>query len=729
MEKVPVKVSSSYLGTLESLENRELVCGKIENKSIPDAFIFYLIELASPFKTKIVDRILKCLNLHFFSLSEEATLEDFELMLEGINEELSKLVNSGESSWLGNLNSLIGLINDDEVYLSQSGRVGGYIFRKEKISSLVSTGACSSHPLKTFTDVTSGKLVSGDQLILGNINLFNSLSLNQLRTLTKLDEPQKEILELCRILKKSRQKQINAIIIKASESNEALENSPDSSGTIYLDEPNETIKIFWNKKILPLLQLFFDKSLRLGKKVNKQSVVYGRKIQDRWQKKYGPETGKLLRQGKKEIGKLLGETGKKIQPQFEKLTQAKGFKHIKIKAVSYKEKNEKATRFFQNGIEMLANLLRYLSRKEKRKFLVGCLILFVLLFAYNKIRVNNDKRSAAVHQIEVVNSYDKATALFKEGKEDLALGKTNLTDKLFSALEFAQNAKEAPENAEKANKLIKDIRAVLDDRTKTVRFYNVTGFEFINNIADIALSGSDLFGLNADGKIYQADTQNKETKLIGSLDKAAGKPQSATFSKSMKKLLVTTDANKIFAFDPANRSSEELKLAEVSQQWEKSDSLSTYSTNLYLLDGSEGNIWKHTLTESGYSAKSSYLDTRKTSIKNAVDFSIDGNVYVLMPNGTVGRFVKGSPDKDFSLKEIPKPDDKILLPSRIYSDEDTNYIFILDKKAGRILKFDKTGTFVNQYVFDEQNIDDFALNSKLQKLWILSGGKIFEGDL
>ena len=100
-----------------------------------------------------------------------------------------------------------------------------------------------------------------------------------------------------------------------------------------------------------------------------------------------------------------------------------------------------------------------------------------------------------------------------------------------------------------------------------------------------------------------------------------------------------------------------------------------------------------------------------------------------MSDGSVAKLVKGSLEQDFSLKGIPEPKNKIVEPKKLYTDEDTANIFVLDKGNNRVLKFDKTGSYLNQYYFDGVRIEDFVVNPKLQKLWVLSQGKIYEGNL
>ena len=104
--------------------------------------------------------------------------------------------------------------------------------------------------------------------------------------------------------------------------------------------------------------------------------------------------------------------------------------------------------------------------------------------------------------------------------------------------------------------------------------------------------------------------------------------------------------------------------------------------------------------------------------------AIDGNVYILLNTGEVGKFTRGT-NQTFTLTGQYQ---KIEIPSQLFTDEYTNWIFILDKKSNSILRFNKSGEYVNQYIIDSYTIDDFVINGKTQKIWAMNSGQIFEID-
>lgn len=718
-------VKSSYLTTKNNPEDRDLLCGKVELLS--DCFVFYIIELLNPLRdSKISKKILQVIENTTKTTEDGLSVDDFEILLKNINEGLSRL-SEIDDTWLGNLNAVLGLVDGNEIAISQSGGITGYIFRRNKIQTLTekSIDEMIPHPLKTFSDIITGDLTEGDQIIFGNEDLFARVSLDHLRDLTKRDNIDEEALELAKHLRKARAFQANVVIVGVVARNNTSDS--DIPNIIYIDESADNLKIFIDKYALPFLDLTKRYSLKIAKFLFETSKEIARKSRREWQQNYGPKTRELMRKSSDKIKKSWEESRRKDRAVV--IENQESLRKLRIKAVPYSRREK------HPFVKVISGYTRYLIKaknifkKENRKYLYAVLIVFVLLFAYAKIRINNEKRAEKTQQIETINAYDKAKETFDKAKSNLALGKTtDLTD-LYTALSLARQAQQAETNKDKAVVLEKEINTMIDDRIKAVRYYQPTLYNLAEKAGKIILVGSEIYGLTSEGKIYVVDTRDQESKLVGSIGKDYGDTVNISYTDSQKKLLILTSQNRLLAFDINTKVAEELKTTNDNFLWEEANALAVYSSNIYLLGSESGEVWKHTLQDNIYSKGSAYADIRRVSIRGAVDMAVDGNIYILQNDGQILKFVKGAWEQDFSVRNIPAPDNAILIPTQIVTNEDTNNIFVLDKKANRIVKFDKSGDFVNQYYFDGITIEQFVVNTKLQKIWALSGGKIYEGNL
>lgn len=723
MTKRELFVQSSCIVTINKLEGLELVCAKIESPFSSSDFLFYIIELGKTYQNSKTVRKISQLLQNNAKLTNAFDDAFFEKTIGEINKTLRRLAENEDNSWIGNLNAVIGLVGNGNIYLTQAGIMTGYIFRKNKVSAILDRNEDTDHEV-TFSEITSGKIINNDQILFGNFRLLNRISLDRIRNFLS-DRPAKETMtELSRYLQRNKVKDVNAILIQATENDSSTNSDPDSD-IIFLDEEKNEFKDFLQKKALPAGGRFLSTANQTSRQLLKQGKSVYRLLKKRWDEKYGPRTKKAFTSGKKSFEDLIVKSGDKVKPQLSKIKNEYNGK-IKIKAVAYHKKyagNDLAVKI-QDAFSVAAIAFK----RENRKYLYVALILVALIIGYNKIKENNEKRTEIVKQIEVINSYDKAVEAFDRAKEDLLLGKTTSLAALQVALDLANKAKQVESNQDRALKLEKEIKDFLDERTKTVRFYNPDAFDFQDTISNILIAGSEIYGIDQTGKIFIADTRERKTNIIDSLPADAGKFVNFSYSDSLEKLFIQTNKKQIFTFSIKDRTLEELKMAD-DAVWEDAISISTYSTNIYLLDSENGQVWKHTLKNDAYQKGSTYADTKKNSLRGAVDLVVDGNLFVLKNDGKVSKYVKGTLEPDFALKNIPKPDDQILIPAKIYTEEGSNSIFVLDKKANRIIKFDKAGDFVNQYVFDGLTVDSFVANAKLQKIWALSGGKIYEGNL
>lgn len=722
---------SALLTTKNKIGDRELACEKIVSKNSANNFLFYLIELDKPYtNSKIVNKIVQIVRNRAKTTSGDITDQDFDRLLSALNEGVSRVAETGEKQWIGHLNAVVGMISDKEIIISYSGNVVGYIFRKNKISAITNKEIeTSTNPIKTFTDVTSGKLAEDDQFVFANTSLFQHIPLDRLRDMLKEPSAAEALHALNRLLRKRKVVDVNAIIIESRDPLFSDLNTEDVD-QICLDEPEETALQIIQKTVKPIYEKCTKVVVPILKKcwnATKKGLALFAK---NWDEKYSKDISKNIGHFGELVGKGANKTKLMIEPELEKLKEHPRHQKVKIHSTYYSKSKQGA--LFSSVINIFTIAYRNIAllfKKENRKFLYIILILIVLCVAYNKIKENNTGRKEILSKTQVDTSYDRAEKLYNEASSDLKLGKTDTASKFNDAQTLATTALTSEKDREKATALLRKINDVIDESIKAKRFYVNDPATLNASVKKIAITGTMIYGFADESKLYMVDMRDKEAKLVTVLNKEYGVPEDLYYSTFENKFFLETNLNQLFKFDPSSKAFENLSIVDEGQKWENSKSLSTYSSNVYILDTDQGEVWKHMIRDSGYAKGTKYVDTKKVNLKNAVDFAVDGNIYALMNDGSVLKFVKGSLEQDFAVRDIPAPNNKITEPTKLHTNEDTANIFILDKGNNRILKFDKSGNYLNQYFFDGVTIEDFAVNPKLQKIWALSQGKIYEGSL
>lgn len=159
--------------------------------------------------------------------------------------------------------------------------------------------------------------------------------------------------------------------------------------------------------------------------------------------------------------------------------------------------------------------------------------------------------------------------------------------------------------------------------------------------------------------------------------------------------------------------------------WQKAGGLASYFGNIYVLDKKQNQIFKFVQTDSGFS-KTNYFASISPDLSKAVSIAIDSSIYVLTSDGAVTKYTKGSAE-NFSLSGLDKP---LLNPAVIMTNAGTDNIYVLDNGNSRVVVFDKSGNYKNQYQATIiKGAKDFEVLEKDKKILVLSGGKVYQIDL
>jgi hypothetical protein len=194
-----------------------------------------------------------------------------------------------------------------------------------------------------------------------------------------------------------------------------------------------------------------------------------------------------------------------------------------------------------------------------------------------------------------------------------------------------------------------------------------------------------------DNYLSVLDTKNKKAYLVNLENKSYD-----TFSLNNlnSATLISQYDEEIFVFDK-NRGvykSSNGKLEKIISKdsaWKDVVDLKLFNGNVYLLDRESDEIFKYIPTESGYSSTTSYFQGGESvNLAGASSLTIDYSIYVLTPQN-LWKFTSGT-------KEVFKPrvdfsKNKFI---RVFKSAETDYLYLLDVKSGRIAAINNKGAIV-----------------------------------
>lgn len=718
-------INYTRLTTSDKLDDRFLTCQVYEPADPEQArsgIVFSQIEILNPWfpTSQIGQTVINTLIREYYRGNDSSDLINFEKAVKKVNEALAQIAQNGETEWIGKFSGILALVNGEEIHIAQTGKSHAYLYRGNKVNH-VTEGLESTeppHPLKTFTNLTSGSIQQGDKIVIGNSTLFSVFSPDELKIPVLSYRPTASAIEIARTLKRRGAQNGNAIILELTTKEELANIPPEQKvDTIYLDKSGfDPISMFKSASsaIAPIFGAIADGTKSLAKKTKKS---LGPKIKNGL-----VASRKNIREIAKSATKLSQETREKISPNVPDQTEGSdtdipnhqtratqkspGFAPS-IKKQSLKLKNRLRRTLISLGIHS--------SNKSKTLITLIYIVVAVLiltvsytLFVRSK-KINDRDLSQKTAQITSLSG-EASTALSKKD-DDTALQKYTEIVNLASSVKGTKYETSVKEIIDKAQSKIKEISKL--QSIEPSKEYGIS--TEVSGLANI--DGNLVFYKDPEGIFLKTSSQSDFTLMTGG--KLSSIPIASTTIQDKKQAAFLLADSGIVLVDIDKKTGEEQQV-----NFDGGVRLSEFSQNLYTLDPSSNQIWKITEKDGKYSNSSTYIKD-ETNISGTVDIAIDGSVYVISEDCNITKFSRGSKSSEF---KVDTPGSEILNNcKRVSTNESSGSIFVVvknDNKA-RIIEIKKEGGFVAQYDLNKSDgFKEVIIDSKKREATVQSENQI-----
>jgi hypothetical protein len=123
------------------------------------------------------------LRKEYYAKPRRSASDSFEAALQKVNRALGEVAKEGNLSWQGSLDGAICAIENGVIHFALCGKARLLLLRDGKIMELNEIeNATETHPLKTFADIASGKILDGDRFFLCDrkcVELFGTEEIEQ----------------------------------------------------------------------------------------------------------------------------------------------------------------------------------------------------------------------------------------------------------------------------------------------------------------------------------------------------------------------------------------------------------------------------------------------------------------------------------------------------------------------------------------------------------------------
>ncbi|MFC1644911.1 hypothetical protein ACFL08_02705 [Patescibacteria group bacterium] len=681
----PENITQKSLGTL-------LGCFEIKDDSDDSA---YIVNFLSSVAKK-----------EYFLNPKRPASKSFESALHKVNLALSEIANHNNISWIGKIDAALCVIEKYSIHFSVTGAAKILLIRDGEILE-ISEGLASdegaANPIKTFTDISSGKLKDNDKIIITSEDIFHVLSFDEIkRTSSKF----------------SNEKFVRFL-------NTALVNELSIAGTIVIDVKEEALtrpitrlKPSTQVETPQIIENAFSGKIFEEKSSQKKTITLPKKVlkekpiaeppKDYTDKKTGhiylKDDTRIAHNQSDFIETLLVITKEKLldlQYWYKNNIKGKWYIHLKKMVDSKKIKalGLKITAAIQNQIQPDHETPTPIKKDLKVK---------------HKIPSPKETPSASIKELPTIEKLTNFLPSFSRIKDIFS----NLTQQqklsaiiLIIAIIFVpiiigkitSSQKEAQKDASLSETIIpeKNPEEILSGEKNIIFTQGSEKIYSDKNILGVKNIDKNLFAIK-DSSILVFTND----KLTNEFDFPAefSKSRLFTFMDKLNLFFILTETNQVLGFNAVSKSFQHYSI-ELPENSNIQD-MGSFLYYIYLADTNSGQIYRYPKGTGRFEEKTDWL-TEKISFSNLKDIEVNAKILLTKEENPPLSFFKGKKDPlIFENSKTPISYDLMR------STDGMENIFVLDRKNSRIIKFSEEGGLLGQY-YNEKIKDafDFTLTS------------------
>jgi uncharacterized membrane protein len=371
--------------------------------------------------------------------------------------------------------------------------------------------------------------------------------------------------------------------------------------------------------------------------------------------------------------------------------------------------------------------------RKSRKLAVSVGAILLLLLAVSivfgiKQKTDKEKRSRYESRlVQAKHNLEEAVSLFSlnpERSRELFVESRNL------ARELTNEEVTDSELDELIGKLEENSGYILGEYEVTPELFVdlsllTSGFEG----KDVAVSEDIIYVLEKEGqKVASVAIDSKKTQVIAGPDDIDSSDSIAAYSG--KAFVVT----KVGVFKIIDQSSEQTSRGKprrvslaIEKDWDGGILPYAYAGNFYILEKDSSNIWRYPGIEDTFGGRGTWFGSGvEPDLSNVISWTIDGSIWLLSSSGQISKYSLGRSEA-FGISGV---NPELETPVGLYTNEDLEYVYILDRENSRVVVLTKSGEYRAQYKSSEiSSAVDLAVSEKEKRIIVLVKDKLYSIEI
>ncbi|MBD3311598.1 MAG: hypothetical protein GF349_03835 [Candidatus Magasanikbacteria bacterium] len=685
----------------------------------------------------------------YYETESEDKKGAFEITLEYINRRGHRILENEKST----IHCIVGVLHENNISFAYHGKPSAVLFyyAQEKIKNLnvlSDEDEDDADNEQLFSSVMEGSLKTGDFFYVVTPHVDDYFAHERIAKILDSRSTRQSTSHIQKVLKDIRNDlSFGGVVIKASEKEEQskIPNTPiDRQGG-----PNESIDqmIETNEKTDEILgSPLISKLKKKIKKINQNNKNKNNKEQynDSNRKVYfsnSMETNYRPRElevnNNSIINSILVGLGRSVVllciGLYKSLIYVLKFTGKTILAIILIITNKgnrrreiilELKKDFQNRKKFIKNL------PPSSKIIFVLTVFLVLFFAgsitYSRIqeqeKIRNQKYNDLISQIIEKKDLAEASILYNDNNKAYSLLQeaNDLINQLPIENEDEQKKIEVIELQKQMENISKELRKVEKVAPEILADLNT----FSANATKIELIDENIIAYGEeDNSFYKIDI---DTKKIEQKDHSTiTNLKTAAVPKENDKIIFVAGKNEIAEYNKETNTISKKEISFIDQDTSIA-SIFVYNRRLYTLAPEKNQIYKHGPTLGGYDKGNNWITDSNINIEDGISFAIDGDIYVLKNDGKITKLSAGQKD-NFEISYI---DPKLENPTKIWTYNGVENLYILEPNKQRIVVLDKKGNLVKQYKYDGwQNPNDMIIDTISGVIYIIDANKISKFNL